>query len=338
MKKHIPLLLFGLLLSCGESNDLNLDKVRLEPISTHDSINDTIYFGLISDIKINKNSIYLSDIKSGNIIETDLEFNFRKKWGRKGEGPGEFLAPMGSTISEESLFTLDDGPSEILEFNLESGKYIKSYNQLLPTSGEFVIDKNFNFYGSRLEFNLTTPPMYTYAIGDSSSLKHFGSHKRVVPEFNSQMPRHFFLSQYRDKIIAICENDPVVEIYNFNLDLISSFNYSNLSHLNNYMGSQIEKQKIDNKMVANIVTASAIDKNNLYILVPNYDKTEDKVVNNLLLRFDLKEKYLKPNGLFELGNSSTKEDGFYYSFDVNNNVIFAFDAKSYEVHKYNLND
>lgn len=326
--------LLMLISSCSDNDGLKVPSKSLIATSKVESLNDTIFFGLISGITASEESIYLSDAKNGNVLEVSPEFEFKGYFGNKGEGPGEFIAPLGSSLREKVLYVLDDGPTKINAYSVDRG-YVNSFKKILPTSAEFIITADSNFLGSLLEFNLVTPPMFSYRFEDSLSTKRFGSHKRVLQNFNLNMPRHFFLRQYQDMIIAICENDPVIEVYNKNLTLIDVLDYSKLEYLEDFIFKQREAQSIDRKMVSNFVTGSEVRGNDLYILINGFNKKGDKFENNHVLKVSLNEAQIRPIELIELSNSNGN-DVWYYSFSIHDNKFIGFDARSYELHVYDL--
>ena len=88
--------------------------------------------------------------------------------GREGEGPGEFLVPLGiCAMKDGRILIADSWRYEIMEFDL-SGNYSGSYLNAGEASIPFEIyqvDSN-SIVGSRLEVDLNSDPMqYLFYIG-----------------------------------------------------------------------------------------------------------------------------------------------------------------------------
>ena len=72
-------------------------------IGTNDK-NTDYYFEVISDIKADENgNIYVVDSRANSVKVFDREGKYLKDIGRQGQGPGEFMAPMGMVILEDKI-------------------------------------------------------------------------------------------------------------------------------------------------------------------------------------------------------------------------------------------
>jgi len=60
-----------------------------------------------------KDSIYLTDLKNNQIIQTDFDFNFIKQFGSKGSSNQQFKFPLGITFHEDSIYICDYGNERI---------------------------------------------------------------------------------------------------------------------------------------------------------------------------------------------------------------------------------
>jgi len=60
-----------------------------------------------------KDSIYLTDLKNNQIIQTDFDFNFIKQFGSKGSSNQQLNLPLGITFNEDSIYICDYGNERI---------------------------------------------------------------------------------------------------------------------------------------------------------------------------------------------------------------------------------
>ena len=75
---------------------IKVPTAKLVSISEIDSIKEldsNKYFNRISGLCILNDKLYLSDANTGRIIVCNLELGLVKAFGKKGQGPGEFMYP-----------------------------------------------------------------------------------------------------------------------------------------------------------------------------------------------------------------------------------------------------
>jgi len=76
-------------------------------------------------VDLNKDLIFL-DRKGCQILIFDNNGNFLRRFGRKGEGPGEFKFPISITIDNNNIFVLDFSLKRISKFDKNKG-FINSF-------------------------------------------------------------------------------------------------------------------------------------------------------------------------------------------------------------------
>lgn len=84
-----------------------LSKIFLEEVLSVGSLDDDALFqwvGVVTDLK---NYIYVTDAMDYSLKKFDTKGNLLKKTGRKGQGPGEFLAPRLLDSSDQLLYVTD---------------------------------------------------------------------------------------------------------------------------------------------------------------------------------------------------------------------------------------
>lgn len=107
----------------------DIQKILLEEVLSIGSLEDDTLFQWVGVISDSDSYIYVTDNMDYSLKKFDDQGNFIKKTGRKGQGPGEFLAPRYLGISNEFLYVTDQFKSEIQVFDKNL-----NYSRSLPIS------------------------------------------------------------------------------------------------------------------------------------------------------------------------------------------------------------
>lgn len=125
-----------------EYNDIVLDTKYIKLKTTNDALISEIKKILFADNKI--------FILANNVFCYDMNGDLLFKLDKRGRGPKEFIRLDDISISNNKLYLYDNSQWKILSFDIEQGRFIKSYN--LPYSiprleviGENTIVDRFNF-------------------------------------------------------------------------------------------------------------------------------------------------------------------------------------------------
>jgi hypothetical protein len=106
LQVHLPLL-------CGD----DIQKIFLEEVLSIGSLEDDALFQWVGVISDSECYIYVTDNMDYSLKKFDDKGNLVKKTGRKGQGPGEFLAPRYLGISSEFLYVTDQFKPKIQVFD-----------------------------------------------------------------------------------------------------------------------------------------------------------------------------------------------------------------------------
>jgi hypothetical protein len=127
IKKEDGIIVVNNPLNPVKSLDLSLDMVLIEDliIGTNEK-NTDYYFEVISDIKADESgNIYVVDSSANSIKVFNREGKYLKDIGRQGQGPGEFMAPMGMSILKDKITVYSMGR---LSFFTLGGDFIQHNN------------------------------------------------------------------------------------------------------------------------------------------------------------------------------------------------------------------
>ncbi len=135
---------------------------------------EAMFQNIVSLVIDDAGNIYILDKKAANIKIFNKDGKFLKIIGRRGEGPGEFIAPeKGSLSSNNELYIYDWGRSIIQVIDTD-GKFIKQMHIQTPwfNGPKFLSDgklvASLGVVGENIKFNLnkfntSMEPILTYA-------------------------------------------------------------------------------------------------------------------------------------------------------------------------------
>ncbi len=135
-----------------------------------------------------KGRFYVCDIKAHEILAFDSQGSFVRRFGRQGQGPGEFNNPRRLIAWKNLLAVYDSGNSRIQYFD-ESGEFVKSIT-LLQRYSDFVIAADGTVYASRIRAG--GPGEFIDAVGDDGRvLFTFGNPPRSMSGGKDVRPNAF---------------------------------------------------------------------------------------------------------------------------------------------------
>ncbi|MEO7362384.1 MAG: hypothetical protein ABI120_18780 [Gemmatimonadaceae bacterium] len=127
-------LLMALLVNGGAATSVGAQKV-LRPL---DSVvvkeTETMMLSKLGSITIGaRGQVFVSDIGEGRVLQIAPTGLIVGQFGKRGNGPGEMMAPSSSAIIGDSLFVLDR--KRISVFNISTRTFVRSFN---VTVGSFA--------------------------------------------------------------------------------------------------------------------------------------------------------------------------------------------------------
>jgi hypothetical protein len=111
----------------------DIQKIFLEEVLSIGSLEDDALFQWVGVISDSDSYIYVTDNMDYSLKKFDDKGNLIKKTGRKGQGPGEFLAPRYLGISNELLYVTDQFKPGIQVFD-KNLNYSRSVSISMPVS------------------------------------------------------------------------------------------------------------------------------------------------------------------------------------------------------------
>ncbi len=158
------LMLFFLIFSVGalflkgseEQETKNYD-IKLKPVFNILPTDDPGkgFFVFPVDFKVSrKGKIFFIDSKTGKVLKYSEKGKFEKYIGRKGQGPGEYIAPQKLFLSESKLYVYDGLSRKIHIYKL-TGEYIRTLDigKIVALFSDFYVDKNNNVYALWIDYS-----------------------------------------------------------------------------------------------------------------------------------------------------------------------------------------
>lgn len=105
----------------------------------------------VNKVIYNDNLIYILDSGKSNLLVFDIEGNYIKKIGNRGNGPGEYNSIHDFVINKESkkITILDSDKISLLKYNLD-GDFLKKikFSNFFPKKIELINNANYILYTS----------------------------------------------------------------------------------------------------------------------------------------------------------------------------------------------
>lgn len=135
--RHFPL--FLALLACACTGDSRHVAPIASKASWSDSVrlreSDSAFVGIPGGLTVAADGrIFVSDVAAGQVLSFDAAGNHIGRYGKRGRGPGELLAPSVLEIrNDDELLVLDNPTARASRFDLRTGRSAGAVRLLGPT-------------------------------------------------------------------------------------------------------------------------------------------------------------------------------------------------------------
>jgi hypothetical protein len=167
-------------------NNLSAISKKISPIKvekklsigSEDLDSDNYFFGLISDIKLDKfGNIYILDDKNFRAQKFSKDGKFLLNYGRKGAGPGELLGPKLIFVDDDCNLYITDRIMRGINIYAPDGKFIKLIKLSFTPYDIVVSKKNGIFLTSLIDFGKYK--IYNINISNGKIINKFGNAKKT---------------------------------------------------------------------------------------------------------------------------------------------------------------
>ncbi len=203
--------------------------------------------GVILKIILTDNHIFVATYDY--LLQYDYSGKFEKKIGSHGKGPGEYLMLLDVSIDETSKkIYIADSNRQIIEYDLITGKYIKSYrNDSILWRFELVKE---SFLINPLFFLGSEQNKLILMSFNQDTLKHYHNDLQFVPRNTFIEPDRKTFQKYNNEIIfRQMFNDTIYTFHptDGNLSIRYYFDFGNIKLPMNVLGDMEQFERTSNE-------------------------------------------------------------------------------------------
>ena len=308
--------------SCNISKS-DILEVELQKELVVSQLSDSTFLSDVRSMFLDR-YLYITDYSRDEIIIIDDSLNLLKTLGRKGMGPGEFLGASHLFLYHDTITVANDSKQCIEFFDLN--RHLKTIN--------FPEGMGLN---SRFKFCIKDQRIYASFPTQNNSIVWFnpvsGESDRIGELFECSTDKLTYIRNnnhlfpYRNNLIAVSDNIPIVKLYTGSGKIITEIDYSEIEGVKQRL-LFIKAQRETPQSYYNLVSDAYIYKNQLYLLL--YTNKYNTVYCNSVLSINI------DNNLFSLEKVYHLGEGWYSSFCIGENVLWAFNANKNLV-KFSIN-
>lgn len=112
---------------------------------------DTAQIGMIAGFAVARDGSYLlADVGSSTVLEFHRRGTFRRKYGRSGRGPGEFVGPSSLALQGDSTLLVFGGVN-VQAFDRRTGRYL--WQQSVPRPPDQILEAGGHVYFAALDLS-----------------------------------------------------------------------------------------------------------------------------------------------------------------------------------------
>lgn len=276
-----------------------------------DQLDDSSYLSDVRSIFL-EGYLYVTDYDRDQIIILTPEGSLIKYLGAKGKGPGEFTGASNIFIHSDTLWVYNDGKRSFEVFNFSG--HLQTVR--LPDNLDYPSNYKFFFNENRL-FLASVSSGHSICSFDVStfSVKQFGDLVKFDTDKHTRIRNFRHLFGTDDYLLAVSDNMPVIEIYDYSGAKLEMFNYSEVSLVRKRL-EVFRRENEDPNGYGLLVQDASFEDGKLFLLL--YTNKGNRISCNDVLVIDLSEKHMDIKQLLNLGES------WYQSICASNGYLYAF--------------
>ena len=322
--KTISSLIICIIICILESCDnKTIKEVVLKENINIDEFSDSTFFSDIRSICFSDSLYYATDYSRDQVFVLDKNFKLIRTLGNKGQGPGEFLGAGHLNINNDSVFVINDMKKTFEIFNnLEHIGTVTYADGTRPNS-------NYRFfeYNGCLFYN---PSVSQYSICkynfNSKKVDFFGNIIKYNTAKETRIKNHRHILRYNNRIIAVPDCQPIIEVYDFEGKFLNSVDFSNLKPVAEMLKFILGTEQKENTYYG-FNKDVVVYKNSLYILILTAG-IDNKPKSNSILEFKIVGNNFVPSNLYHLG------DGYFNTINVSEQGIETYNTRMNQLKRY----
>lgn len=311
-------IIFIIIIICYSScRNQKIPEMYIKAAVTMDRLNDSSYLSDVRSIYFDK-YLYITDYDRDQILILNGEGGLLKTLGSKGKGPGEFLGAAHVFVYNDTIIVFNDGKSSFDFFDFDN--HLKTVR--LPESYSYSSSFRFFFRKGRLFLSSVSDSnsIFSFDINTLSS-EHFGDLFLFTNPTQTRIrnSRHLFGTE--NYILAVSDNMPIVEKYDYSGNKLETLNYSRIPLVRKRIEEIRSKIQTPNSY-GNLLHDAYLEKNKLYLLLYT---NKEKISCNDVMVIDLSKQKMYCKEIINLGY------GWYNSICISNDILYAFGKDGLEI-------
>lgn len=326
MKKKLYFIIgIFLIISCKPTKTSSL--FTLNKIKSFDRLSDG---SLISDVRcmsINNDFLYIADYNSSELYKLNSKkLSVESIIGKSGDGPGELDGLAHFYIDQNDFIYLQNDFKRSFEIYNKDG-YVNTFK--VPQE-HTTMKFDYRFFTTEERVYTTNSSVLAPILILNS--KNDSSIKKGVPfsfELNQRNKNrnNTNLLRYKNTIISISDNVPVIKIYNEDLKLLKEISFEHISEIQKsikYINFKLKE--LDDSAYIQLINDAYIYNNTLYLLIASYEPYSV----NKVLTFEFNDQneltfksilQLDPNSVYK-SICANEENIFSFNFHTSNLDVF----------------
>ena len=319
MKKIVFYFVLCCVISCNQTY-ITIEYIALSPILEIDQFSDSTFFSDIRFMFADNDLLYISDYTRSQVMVLDNNGILASTVSSKGQGPGDLLGSSALFIRNDTVYVFDE-KRKISVFYKE--QYLRAFDVPDGLDGS----TNFALYGNNVIMtNFNQPHSLAFVDMYTDSVVHFGQMFNFHSPIKNRIRNHRYVCMQDSFIYAISDNQPVVERYDPQGNLVETYDYSKVEVVNRKL-SYVQQKPDEEKSYYILVDDCYLQNEKLYLLL--ITMKDDKVQANTILEIDLSET-MQAERLFYLG------EDWFGSICCFSDCLWAFNITKSTLIKYKL--
>jgi hypothetical protein len=269
----------------------------LEKNASISQLSDSTFFSDIRSIFYYDDKYYIAEYNRDNILILNNNLDLERSLGNKGRGPGELMGVSHLFVRQDSIFVINDGKRTIEIFDY------KGYLATIDAPQEIELSSDIRFCLLANDILLSSPnsnfsmSMFSF---NSASIKWFGNLKKYKTQKETKIKNQRHIQVTEDKIIALSDCQPVLELYNIDGELLDVFDFRYIDFIAQLM-LYVEKKEISENSYYQIFQDFYISGNQIFVLALSLDENEE-VQCNRIIQFEMEDGSFFPKQILSLGH------------------------------------
>lgn len=322
-------------ISCSQRSE-TIPVVSLDPVRVFDQAkDDSVYFKNLGNIRFDNRSgrLYYTDWYNSRFAVFDADLDYIGEFGSPGQGPGEFLNPIGISFLRDGRYVVTDGNNMRLQILDSDFTCLGIANQIRSTRFGSCAQAN-----SRDEIYVNTwndTTLFTVYDSGLQPLRSFGAIVRDPNSYyQSQLNITKFVIDEEDQLYCAFFNLPFIRKYDAHDSLVFEISIAGLPEIKERTAEAGEtRRKYPNAQYVanNFINDISCDKQYIYVVLAKFafinsiylfDKVDGHIIAKLQLMYN--------NELYKTVSIACTSPQYIYATDFLSTTLLKFAKKDLE--------